>query len=344
VKVDTIHLSDLVAFFKAPQRFFLRHRLGINLPDINQDFPGELPGSLGPLERNLAIRDLLGSRAGEQPSEFDDQERYEIDRSIAIREMAGVFPPPQLWDESGSARGYVAEVDRIVMPPLKEAICEYRSLEIRLMPGASSVILQADLPIFTFQETYAKNRLIHGTFRISPSKNAFRHHVQTAIEYLALVAAYGSTEGDDGFDWRCAVILENNDAEGKSRSKSATWSRPQEPVDAQRTAIQHLEKLIFWYLEGLRQPIPLFMDLVPSFAKNRPITQYGWNGLGKPGTLSEVQFCFGQISADEVQDLSIDGVAGAKSKWTTRDLAIQLEPALTFGSEGVEVVNYRGKR
>jgi exodeoxyribonuclease V gamma subunit len=325
-----IALADLVAFFKAPQRIFLQRSLGLNLPEVEMEFPGELPGNPGPLKRNGAIKRLLGTMADRGPVAFTEAERREIDHTVSILERAGVLPPATLWDTKGGARQYVRELQQFSREHLEGAVYGVREIAVDLVIDGKTIVLKDRIPVVTVGGTT-------GSFAFSPSRAKRRHQVQSMLEHLALVAQFGPTDphAEDRFPWQCSVVLENPEAkDDKPKAQIWSWTCEDPNVDHSVTARRQLEVLVALYLEGLRQPLPLFTDCLDVIAKGLWTKTDKWSKSGAPGTQAEVQFCFGVISLDEVAALQFAIEEGGRTVTrSAQELAILVQEMLLLGKE-----------
>jgi exonuclease V gamma subunit len=296
-----ITLTDLIAFFKAPQRVFLQRSLGLVLPKVETEFPGDMPGDPGPLGRNGVIKTLLGTLASSAPPAFTDAESREISHTVSILEHAGVLPPAELWDTNGSAREYVRVLQQFSRERLRTASYGVREIAIEVVVGRETIVVKDRVPVVTYEGH-------SGTLSFSPSRAKWRHQVQAMVELLALVAQFGPTDPllETPLAWRSSLVFENKDAKkNESCAEMWSWTCDESVVDPIATARRQLETLVAWYLEGLRQPLPLFMDCLDVIADKEWTKADEWSKAGSPGAEAEVQFCFGEISLAEVEALRI---------------------------------------
>ncbi len=320
-----VDLTDLIAFFKAPQRAFLQRSLGITLPKVETEFRGDLPGNPGPLGRHGAIKTLLGTLATDAPPAFTEAERREIDHTMSILDRAGVLPPAELWDANGTGREYVRVLQHFSREHLQTALYGVREIAIDVVVGGRTLVVRGRIPVVTFGEH-------SGTLSFSPSQAKRRHQVQAMLELLALVSQFGPTDSslDNSLKWQSTVVFEKKRPKAdESCAEMLTWACDESVLDPIATARQRLETLVAWYLEGLRQPLPLFMDFLDAIADGEWTAADDWLKPGAPGAQAEVQFCFGEISLAEVEALRIKTESqGRKEKRSSSELAQLIRTAL----------------
>ena len=328
-----ITLTDLIAFFKAPQRVFLQRSLGLVLPKVETEFPGDMPGDPGPLGRNAAIKTLLGTLASSAPRAFSDAESREISHTVSILEHAGVLPPAELWDAKGSAREYVRVLQQFSREHLRAASYGVREIAIEVVVGRETIVVKDRVRVVTHGGH-------SGTLSFSPSRAKWRHQVQAMVELLALVAQFGPTDPllETPLAWRSSLVFENPPRKkNESCAQMWSWTCDESVVDPIATARRQLETLVAWYLEGLRQPLPLFMDCLDVIADEQWTKADEWSKAGSPGAQAEVQFCFGEIPLSEVEALRtiVEGQGGSKT-WSASELARLVRSALRLGKEEKE--------
>lgn len=225
-----VNLADLSSFLTHPARGFLRQRLGVRVPELDDDIADSLDAELDGLATwELGDRMLLSRLTGRSSADFR-----------AAEWRRGTLPPYKL----GSA----------VLGNIEWVVDQLASLALPHMVGdAASVDVAVDL---------GGGRRLSGTVtgvygnsvvRAQYSSLAPKHRVSAWVSLLALAAA-----GDHG---QVNAITVGRGGNQRAATRSVL-SAPENPLDILLQLVDLLDR-------GLRGPIPMWVNTTAEYAKRR---------------------------------------------------------------------------
>ncbi|WP_459550253.1 exodeoxyribonuclease V subunit gamma [Nocardia sp. X0981] len=226
-----IGLAELVAFLEHPVRGFLWQRLGLRVPDHEDEIADRLPIEFGGLETwALGERMLAARLAGADPAELR-----------AAEWRRGTLPPAEL------GRAVLDEVERTVELLARAAGPDYaqapRDIDIAVDLGGGRRLTG----------TVAEVRgdlLVRTTFsRIAP-----KHRLAAWVSLLALAVAQDRP-------WRAAVT-------GRGRFPTPAW-RAELTAPPADEAISVLRTLVTLRDAGLSEPLPIATATTAAYAEAR---------------------------------------------------------------------------
>lgn len=226
-----IGLAELIAFLEHPVRGFLWQRLGLRVPDQEDETTDRLPIEFGGLETwALGERMLAARLAGADPAELR-----------AAEWRRGTLPPAEL------GRAVLDEVERTVEILVRAAGPDYtqasRDIDIAVDLGGGRRLTG----------TVAEVRgdlLVRTTFsRVAP-----KHRLAAWVSLLALAVAQDRP-------WRAAVT-------GRGRFPTPAW-RAELTAPAADEAISVLRTLVALRDAGLAEPLPIATATTAAYAEAR---------------------------------------------------------------------------
>ncbi|MEU4311930.1 exodeoxyribonuclease V subunit gamma [Nocardia sp. NPDC024068] len=226
-----IGLAELVAFLEHPVRGFLWQRLGLRVPDQEEDLADRLPIEFGGLDRWALGERMLSARlAGADPADLR-----------AAEWRRGTLPPAEL------GRAVLDEVERTVETLFRAAAPDYehapRDIDIAVDLGGGRRLTG----------TVAEVRgelLVRTTFsRVAP-----KHRLSAWVSLLALAA------GAEGA-WRAAVT-------GRGRFPTPAW-RAELTAPGTTDALSILRTLVALRDAGLAEPLPISTASTAAYAEAR---------------------------------------------------------------------------
>ncbi|WP_328394772.1 exodeoxyribonuclease V subunit gamma [Nocardia sp. NBC_00416] len=226
-----IGLAELISFLEHPARAFLWQRLGVRVPDQEDDIADRLPIEFGGLDTwALGERMLAARLAGADPAELR-----------AAEWRRGTLPPAEL------GRSVLDQVERTVETLVRAASPDYtavpRDIDIavdlgdgRRLTGTVAEV-RGDLLVRT---TYS---------RVAP-----KHRLAAWVSLLALAVT------EDGA-WRAAVT-------GRGRFPTPAW-RAELTAPAAADATSLLRMLVALRDTGLTEPLPIATAATAAYAEAR---------------------------------------------------------------------------
>lgn len=230
-ELTEIGLAELIAFLEHPIRGFLWQRLGVRIPDQEEEITDRLPIEFGGLDTwALGERMLTARLAGAAPADLR-----------AAEWRRGTLPPAEL------GRAVLDEVERTVETLVRAAAPDYaeppRDIDIALDLGGGRRLtgtvadVRGDLLVRT---TYS---------RVAP-----KHRLAAWVSVLALAAA-------EDRQWRAAVT-------GRGRFPTPAWrAELTAPAAAEAGAI--LRTLVALRAAGLNEPLPIPTATTAAYAEAR---------------------------------------------------------------------------
>lgn len=236
-KLEEITIGDLTSFFTDPGKYFLRHRLGLTLPDETRETVTEIPVGLVGLDRWGAGQRILGELLRSGP----------VDAAVAAELASGLLPPDQLGTK------IVADLTSI-------ATSLAAAVQSRRVGDAAQV--QVDLQIEGGSRLTGSVNHVHQSTLVvvSFSRLAPKSRLRSWIELLAIAASRPDQSYDAVTVGRCASADEKND------HVVATASCAVVPSAVARKA---LTVLVGLYSEGMSTPLPFLPDTSSAYATER---------------------------------------------------------------------------
>ncbi|MGW0179220.1 exodeoxyribonuclease V subunit gamma [Nocardia sp. NPDC003345] len=229
--ITEIGLAELVAFLEHPVRGFLWQRLGLRVPDQEEDLADRLPIEFGGLDRWALGERMLSARlSGADPADLR-----------AAEWRRGALPPAEL------GRAVLDEVERTVETLFRAAAPDYehapRDIDI-------AVDLGGDRRLTGTVAEVRGDLLVRSTFsRIAP-----KHRLSAWVSLLALAAGAEGT-------WRAAVT-------GRGRFPTPAW-RSELTAPGGTDAIPILRTLVALRDAGLAEPLPISTATTAAYAEAR---------------------------------------------------------------------------
>ncbi|MGW1738022.1 exodeoxyribonuclease V subunit gamma [Nocardia sp. NPDC001965] len=230
-EITEVGLAELVAFLEHPVRGFLWQRLGVRVPDQEDEIADRLPIEFGGLDTwALGERMLAARLAGADPAELR-----------AAEWRRGILPPAEL------GRAVLEQVERTVETLVRAAGPDYaqppRDIDIALDLGEGRRLTG----------TVAD---VHGELlvRTTYSRVAPKHRIAAWVSLLALA-------GTEDRAWRAAVT-------GRGRFPTPAWrAELTAPGAADATTI--LRTLVALRDTGLTEPLPISTATTAAYAEAR---------------------------------------------------------------------------
>lgn len=226
-----VDLADLVAFVTHPTQAFLRQRLGVRVPDRDEDIADALDIGLDPLARwDLGDRMLEALLAGTDPADFR-----------AAEWRRGTLPPYRLGelaldDVAGTVDALVAVCRPIYTGPADTVDVNVDLGDGRRLTGTVGGV--------------------HGTVvaRSTFSRLAPKHRLTAWVHLLAVAAS------DRPGQWQAITT-----GRGRFRSTPAWRSTINAPADA----LEQLARLVDLRDRGLHEPLPTATAAAAEYAERR---------------------------------------------------------------------------
>ncbi|MDQ4130233.1 MAG: exodeoxyribonuclease V subunit gamma, partial [Actinomycetota bacterium] len=252
---EAIELSELVQFLQHPVKTFLRRRLGVRLPTLQEQATDRIPVELDGLERYLIGERLLTARlAG-----------VEATRWLAVERARGSLPPGAL------AEGLLHELGATV-----DAILAAAAEHAPGLPGGRSNGLGPDWARESFEVvlTLPGGRTLVGTvpvvvparpgphllLTVQYSRVGAKHRLGTWARLLAASAAHPER--------RLAGVTVGRSAErGRTVRIARLPPLAPDPEARQRVAFEQLIRLVQLYEAGMCEPLPLYCDTSAAYAE-----------------------------------------------------------------------------
>ncbi|MBW3601822.1 MAG: exodeoxyribonuclease V subunit gamma [Actinobacteria bacterium] len=237
---DTVDLGELVRFLQHPAKTFLRRRLGVTLPDREDEPADAMPAELGPLEDWVVGDRLLHARVSHA-----DTERW-----AAAERARGVLPPGALAQPVLDKAG--ATVDAVVQAAREETGAPFGpdlDIDIGLGDGRRLRGLVSHV---------AGDALL----AVQYSRVGAKHRLAAWVRLLAATAAHPERPLSAVTVGRCR--------DSGSKTKTVTVARigPLAPTPQQRRAVAttQLQRVVDLYDRGLRAPVPLYCKTSAAYA------------------------------------------------------------------------------
>ncbi|WP_327151307.1 exodeoxyribonuclease V subunit gamma [Nocardia sp. NBC_01329] len=226
-----VGLAELIAFLEHPVRGFLWQRLGVRVPDQEDDIADRLPIEFGGLDTwALGERMLAARLAGADPAELR-----------AAEWRRGTLPPAEL------GRGVLDQVERTVETLVRAAGPDYaqspRDIDIALDLGAGRRL--------TGTVADVRGELL---VRTTYSRVAPKHRIAAWVSLLALA-------GTEERSWRAAVT-------GRGRFPTPAW-RAELTAPGAADAMTMLRTLVALRDTGLTEPLPIPTATTAAYAEAR---------------------------------------------------------------------------
>ncbi|SNS92370.1 DNA helicase/exodeoxyribonuclease V, gamma subunit [Rhodococcoides kyotonense] len=227
---DDIELSDLIAFVEHPIAAFLKQRIGIRVPDIDDDVSDSLTVTLDGLQKwDIGDRMLAERLAGTQVADFR-----------AAEWRRGTLPPFALGETQlqDITRGVDALVE--VAEDVHSGDPQVLDISIRLESG---------------RRITGTVTGIHGTTiaRTSYSRLAPKHRLAAWVRVLAAQVQ------DDSRQWEAVTT-------GRGPGRRAAW---RSTIIAPMDALDQLERLVRLRDAGLTAPLPVGPTASATYAERR---------------------------------------------------------------------------
>ncbi|ERB55180.1 exodeoxyribonuclease V subunit gamma [Rhodococcus erythropolis] len=225
-----VNLADLVNFLVHPARGFLRQRLGVRVPELDDDIADSLATELDPLSTwALGDRMLLSRLAGRSSADFR-----------AAEWRRGTLPPYNLGASVlGNVEWVVDQLAGLALPHLE----------------GDSEAVDVDIDLGDGRRLTGTVTGVHGNsvVRASYSSLAPKHRMTAWINLLAL-KAHGRPGALD------AVSI------GRGRGKIAA---ARSVLDAPGNAVEILQQLVNLRERGLQRPLPMWAATSAEYARRR---------------------------------------------------------------------------
>lgn len=225
-----VDLAELVAFLVHPSQGFLRQRLGVRIPELDEALADALDVDLGPLARwNLGDRMLEARLAGATAAEFR-----------AAEWRRGTLPPRALGER--------------VLDETTDAVEALVAACSPVHAGESGTV---DVVVDLGNERRLTGTVggVHGTViaRSTFSKLGPKHRLTAWVQLLAAAAS-----GRPG-RWQAVTT-------GRARSRLPAWRSTQ---SAPEDALEQLTRLVDLRDRGLHSPVPMTTGASAEYAERR---------------------------------------------------------------------------
>ncbi|MEZ0577249.1 exodeoxyribonuclease V subunit gamma [Nocardioides sp. MH1] len=227
-----VALDDLVDFFGAPVKGFLKQRLGIALPREDEPADDRIPIALEPLEEWAVGDRVLG----------DLMRGHHPDAAVARERRRGVVPPGALGDR------LLQKVAGRAKPLAREALAH---------TGSAPRTVDVDVDLGGGRRLRGTVPEVHGDLlvRVSYSRLGPKHRLHSWIKLLALTAS------DADRPWRSLTI-------GRAEQARADLDVSRlAPLDHRAT--DWLRELVAIRDQGLVEPLPLPLKTSLKYARAR---------------------------------------------------------------------------